>query len=98
MSSDAELAMFAAELGEAPEIDLHGMSIDEAIRVADFFIDREFVAGSEAIKIIHGRGTEKLRNAIHQFLKKDKVRVASFRDAEGMGQQGGVTLVALYRM
>lgn len=93
-----ESAIFAAELGEAPEIDLHGESVDVAVRLLDAFVNHEFVAGTDVVKIIHGRGEGKLRNAIHEYLKTQTELVAYFRDAQSKKQQGGVTYAALHRV
>jgi DNA mismatch repair protein MutS2 len=93
-----ESALFAAELGVAPEIDLHGEDIDTAQVRLDQFINHEFVAGTEAVKIIHGRGEGRLRDAIHAYLRKQKELVALFRDSAAPGQQGGVTIAALHRV
>jgi dsDNA-specific endonuclease/ATPase MutS2 len=90
-----ESAIFAAELGEAPTIDLHELMKDEAISQLDQFLNHEFVDGTEVIKIIHGRGTGKLRDVIHAYLG-DQELVAKFRDAETQNQKGGVTFAALY--
>lgn len=93
-----ESAIFAAELGESPEIDLHGESVDVALSLLDAFLNHEFVAGTEVVKIIHGRGEGKLREAIHDALGKQTTLVASFRDAQSRKQQGGVTYAALHRI
>lgn len=91
-----ELEIFATELGgEAPVVDLHELTKDEAIGQLDQFINHEFVSGTEVIKIIHGRGTGKLRDSIHDFLR-DHDLVARFRDADDPNQKGGVTFAALY--
>lgn len=92
-----ESAIFAAELGEATELDLHGQDVNLAVSQLDQFINHEFVAGTDVVKIIHGRGTGKLRDAIHAWLKKHPQMVAYFRDARGPSQQGGVTFAALHR-
>lgn len=92
-----ESALFAAELGAAPEIDLHGETVDSALARVDAFLDHEFYAGTEAVKIIHGRGGGALRQAVRDYLKKQTHLVAAFRDAQSPGQLGGVTLVALSR-
>lgn len=94
--SPAETAIFAAEIGEAPSLDLHGMDSHEAVHAVDAFLNREFMTNSEAVRIIHGRGTGTLRKAIHESLKKHPL-VIEFRDSMQPGQQGGVTLVALER-
>lgn len=96
-SDQFESAIFAAELGEAPEIDLHGETVDVALSLLDAFINHEFVTGTEVVKIIHGRGSGKLRAAIHDYLKEQTELVAYFRDAQSPAQQGGATYAALHR-
>lgn len=96
-SDQYETAIFAAELGSAPEIDLHGETVDEALVRLDQFINHEFVAGTEVVKIIHGRGSGKLRAAIHDYLRKQTELVAYFRDAQTPAQQGGATYAALHK-
>ncbi|OGL74454.1 hypothetical protein A3E39_01640 [Candidatus Uhrbacteria bacterium RIFCSPHIGHO2_12_FULL_60_25] len=93
-----ESAIFAAELGEAPEINLHGESVDVAIRLLDAFVNHEFVAGTDVVKIIHGRGEGRLHDAVRDYLKSQTELVAFFRDAQAKGQQGGVTYAALHRV
>lgn len=94
-----EAAIFAAELGsEAPELDLHGLTVDEAVSEADRFINHEAVAGAEVVKLIHGRGEGKLRTVLHTWLKGQRGLVARFRDSNKPGEQGGVTYVALERL
>lgn len=39
-----------------PEVDLHGMSVEDALRAADAFIDRSFCEGKTRIRIITGKG------------------------------------------
>ena len=93
-----EIALFSAELGDVPEIDLHELTSDQAEHAADLFIDQQFMVGAEVIRIIHGRGHQILRNVVHRLLRKDVVRVAGFRDSQAPGQQGGVTVIALHRI
>lgn len=92
--------MFAAELGACPEIDLHGMSKDMALHELDKFLHHEMLAGSEAIRIIHGRGDQILRKAIHTWLARQQELdlVAKFRDAQKSGEQNAVTYAALHRL
>jgi DNA mismatch repair protein MutS2 len=99
-SADTESAIFAAELGECPEIDLHGESADQAIRALDTFLHSELMRGAEAIRIIHGRGNQVLRKAIHAWLAEQRRLdlVSGFRDAQNTREQNGVTYAALHRL
>lgn len=92
-----ETALFAAEIGdEAPQTDLHGLTPNEALSQLDQFLNHEFVSGTEAVRIVHGRGSGRLRDAVHRFLKTHEL-VARYRDAHTPGQQGGVTVAVLHR-
>ena len=77
------------------EINVIGLTVDEAIPLVDKFLDDCFLAKIQTARIVHGKGTGKLRNAIQSFLKKHK-RVKSFR-VGGFGEgEMGVTVVELF--
>ncbi|MDQ7814975.1 MAG: Smr/MutS family protein [Patescibacteria group bacterium] len=99
-SDDFETAIFSAEIGECPGIDLHGLSADSALHELDSFMHQELMRGSEVIKIIHGRGEQVLRRAVHSWLEEQKRLdlVALYRDAQSPGQQNAVTYAALHRL
>lgn len=60
------------------EINVIGLSIEEAIFVIDKFLDDSTLAKLQTVRIVHGKGTGKLRKGIHEFLKKNP-HVKSFR-------------------
>lgn len=92
-----EITAFATELRtDAPQVDLHGMRVDEALQTLEQEIHHCFMEGIDALQIIHGRGDGKLRNAIHTFLKQQTELVALFRDSQMPGREGGVTIVVLH--
>ena len=76
------------------EINLLGMTVDEAVSALDKYLDDVCVAHLETVRIVHGKGTGALRKGVHDYLRRQK-RVASFR----LGQYGegdaGVTIVQL---
>ena len=77
-----------------PEINVLGMNVEEANFVIDKFLDDCTLAKLETVRIIHGKGTGKLKNGIHQFLKNNS-HVKSFRlGTFGEGEMG-VTVVTL---
>ena len=77
-----------------PEINVIGMNVEEANFVIDKFLDDCSLAKLETVRIIHGKGTGKLKNGIHQFLKTNS-HVKSFRlGTFGEGEMG-VTVVEL---
>ena len=76
------------------EIDLRGLTGEEAILEADRFIDDAVMSGLERVTLIHGKGTGALRTALHQHLRAHP-SVKSFRlGAYGEGETG-VTIVEL---
>ena len=76
------------------EINVIGLTVDESIPLVDKFLDDCFLAKLQTARIVHGKGTGKLREGIHSFLKKNK-RVKSYRiGTYGEGEMG-VTIVEL---
>ena len=76
------------------EIDLRGLLGDEAWLAVDKYLDEAVLANFGHVRLIHGKGTGALKNALWQRLKTDR-RVASFRlGAYGEGD-GGVTVVEI---
>ena len=76
------------------EIDLRGMTGEEAWLEVDKYLDGASLSGMHTLYLIHGKGTGALRNALWKFLKGDK-RVASFRIGKYGEGDGGVTVVEL---
>ena len=76
------------------EINVIGLTTDEAIPLVDKFLDDCFLAKLQTARIVHGKGTGKLRSSIHSFLRKHK-HVKSFRiGTYGEGEMG-VTIVEI---
>ncbi len=77
-----------------PEINVIGQNVDEAIFVIDKYLDDCYIAKLSPVRIVHGKGTGKLREGIHSFLKKHP-HVKSFRlGTFGEGEMG-VTVVEI---
>ncbi|MFO7172379.1 MAG: endonuclease MutS2 [Bacillota bacterium] len=80
--------------GFRPELDLRGLTVEEALARVDKHLDDAVLAGAPQVRIIHGRGTGALRQAIQKFLKEHPA-VVSFR-LGSVGEGGdGVTIVRL---
>lgn len=74
------------------EVNVIGLNVDEAICIIDKYLDDCFLTSLNTIRIVHGKGTGKLRQGIHTFLKKHP-HVKSFRlGTFGEGEMG-VTVV-----
>ena len=76
------------------EINILGLTVVEALYEVDNFIDRALIDNLDEIKVIHGVGTGKLKNAIAEHLKKHK-RVESFRLGKYGEGETGVTFIKL---
>ena len=76
------------------EINLIGENVDTAVSELDKYLDNCTMAHLKQVRIIHGKGTGKLREGIHNYLKKSKY-VSSYRIA-GFGEGDyGVTIAEL---
>ena len=76
------------------ELNVIGLTVDEAIPLVDKFLDDCFLAKLQIARIVHGKGTGKLRQGIHSFLKKNK-RVKSYRIGTYGEGEIGVTVVEM---
>lgn len=76
------------------ELDLRGMTVDEALLELDRFIDNALLAGIGQISVIHGKGTGALRSAVQQFLKTHR-SVTSYRLGRYGEGENGVTIVEI---
>ena len=79
------------------ELDLRGRTADEALDELDRRLDAAYLAGLPFIRVIHGKGTGRLRQAIREFVRSNPY-VASFES--GLEAEGGdgVTVVKLSRL
>ena len=78
----------------SPEINVIGQNVDEAIYVIDKYLDNCASANISPVRIVHGKGTGKLREGIHSFLKKNP-HVKSFRIGTFGEGEMGVTVVEI---
>ena len=76
------------------ELNLIGETTDEAVHLADKFLDEAFLNGLTEVRIIHGHGTGALRKAVAEFLK-DHPHVARYAAAPQDKGGSGATQVEL---
>ncbi len=76
------------------DVDLRGLTFDEAADVVDRYIDDLMLAGMERAAIIHGKGTGALRQKIGDYLRNDP-RIKSQRLGHHDEGGSGVTVVEL---
>src|SRR5213594_3841517 len=79
---------------EKAEINVIGRKVDEALDMADKFLDDAFLAQVNPVRIVHGMGTGALRRAIADWLTKHP-HVSRFESAPHSEGGRGVTIVTL---
>ena len=76
----------------SPEINLIGMTTDEARPVLEKYLDDAYLAHISPVRVVHGRGTGALKNMTHDYLRKlkyvDSYRLGVFGEGDT-----GVTVV-----
>lgn len=70
-------------------VDLHGLVVEDALARVVSEIDRSLLRGAERVEVVHGKGTGRIRDALHRYLAAMPV-VAAFRLDPG---NAGVTWV-----
>jgi len=80
--------------GLPSQLNVIGLTVEDAIPKVDQFIDQALLHGLEKIHIIHGIGSGRLRNAIGKYLQGHR-GVKHFAPGDGMRGGGGITVVEL---
>ena len=73
------------------EINLIGMTVDEALAHLDKYLDDAYIAHLPSVRIVHGKGTGALRKAVQQHLKRQKY-VKTYHLGEFGEGDSGVTI------
>ncbi|HAY84482.1 MAG TPA: hypothetical protein DCY42_06050, partial [Chloroflexi bacterium] len=78
------------------ELSLRGLTVDEAVEKLEHYLDRAYISGLPYARIVHGKGTGKLRDAVRQMVRTHPY-VERF-EAGGRSEGGdGVTIVFLVK-
>jgi DNA mismatch repair protein MutS2 len=78
----------------SPEISLRGLNVDEALYQLEKYLDQAILAGLPSCRVIHGKGTGVLRQAVQKYLK-DHPAVRSVAFAEQNEGGLGATVAEL---
>ncbi len=89
-SSSGKLKM-SKTYSVSTEINLLGKTVDEAIAELDKYLDDAYLAHLPSVRIVHGKGTGALRNAVHNYLRKNRI-IKSYRLGEFGEGDAGVTI------
>ncbi|OGN91925.1 MAG: hypothetical protein A2Z75_00920 [Chloroflexi bacterium RBG_13_50_10] len=76
------------------ELRIRRLTIDEALPKLDRYLNAAFMAGLPSVRIVHGKGTGVLRQAVHETLAEHPL-VKSFRYGDWGEGGAGVTIVEL---
>ena len=76
------------------ELDLRGQRVEEALPRVDKYLDDAFLAGMPLVRIVHGKGTGALRQAVREQLRAHPL-VKSHRSGERGEGGSGVTVAYL---
>lgn len=90
--SDSGKIKMSKSFSISPEINLLGKTVDEAIAQLDKYLDDAYLAHLSSVRVVHGKGTGALRNAVQNHLKRVKY-VKSYRLGEYGEGDAGVTIV-----
>jgi len=86
--------MRKAKRGATNEVRLRRLTVDEALLKLDQYLHDAFMAGLYQVRVVHGKGTGTLRQAVREKLAQHPL-VQSYRPGE-YGEGGeGVTIVEL---
>lgn len=78
----------------AAELNLRGLTVEEALLAVDDYLTEAKATATTPVRLLHGKGTGALRNALRNSLKRDQ-RVENFHDAVPYEGGHGVTVVHL---
>lgn len=83
--------------GPAPsmELDLRGQRVEEGIKLVERYLQSAYLAELPWVRIIHGKGTGKLKDAIRQLLQNNH-QVASWEDGKDGEGGAGVTVIKFH--
>jgi DNA mismatch repair protein MutS2 len=74
------------------ELDLRGLRVEEALEKLDRYIHAAYLSGLPFGRIIHGKGTGALREAVHKYLNGHSL-VSKAVAADTKDGGGGVTVI-----
>ena len=92
--SGAGNIQYSKALGVSMELKLLGLTVDDALLELDKYLDDACMAHLEKVRIVHGKGTGALRDAVTHALRRDK-RVKKMYQAEYGDGDAGVTYAEL---
>jgi DNA mismatch repair protein MutS2 len=93
-SASEQHPAFEFQASPGIELDVRGQRADEALDVLDRYLDSAYLAGLPWVRVIHGKGTGKLRQVVRQALSQHP-HVSSFESGSDKDGGDGVTVAKL---
>ena len=84
----------SAETNISNELNLRGLTVDEAIRKVESYLDSAVMSSWDEVRLVHGKGTGALREAVHKYLSGLKT-IKEYRLGKWGEGDSGVTVVLL---
>ncbi|HNS61583.1 MAG TPA: endonuclease MutS2, partial [Anaerolineales bacterium] len=78
------------------ELNLRGKLVDEGLDELEKYLERAYSAGLLFVRIVHGKGTGKMRDAVRNALKSNEY-VTSFEEPKDNEGGAGVTIAKIAR-
>lgn len=75
----------ANEAAPPGRIDLHGLGVQEALERVVVEIDRSLLRGADRVEVVHGKGSGRIRDALHRHLASMPVVAACRLDPRNAG-------------
>ncbi|GAB4468091.1 MAG: endonuclease MutS2 [Anaerolineales bacterium] len=93
-SSDVRPAIFDSGKSPGLELNLRGKLVDEGLEELERYLEKAYSAGLLFVRIVHGKGTGKMRDAVRNALKSSPY-VVSFEEPKETEGGAGVTVAKL---
>ena len=75
------------------ELDIRGKRVEEALEILDRYVDAAYTSGLPFGRIIHGKGTGRLRQAVRQFLRGHSL---VSKVTQGQNNEGGAGVTVIH--
>lgn len=93
-SGDLRLSTFDVKPSPGMEVDLRGLMSEDALDKMERYLEQAFLTGLPFVRIIHGKGTGKLRQAVREALRGHEY-IKSFEEGGSTEGGEGVTVAKL---
>jgi DNA mismatch repair protein MutS2 len=95
-STNSQPVAFNLKNSPGMEISLRGKLVEDGLDELDKYLEKAYSAGLPFVRIVHGKGTGRMREAVRTALK-DSPYVSSFEEAHDNEGGAGVTVAKLAR-